>query len=70
MPKPKRKAKHAYRIVLGSSHASASDAAKMAETKTNGMKGEAIGIAADTITTLVEGTTKQLQWDVYVLIRT
>jgi hypothetical protein len=74
-----------YQIVVGTSHASADEAAKNAELKTNNSGGEAIGIAADAMCCtgrtaglgdesavgpgVITGARPGIEWNVYVLIR-
>lgn len=59
-----------YKIVMGSSHASAADAAAQAQLKVKTTSGEPIGIAADGMCCLsLDGGKTTAEWDVYILMK-
>jgi hypothetical protein len=60
-----------YEIVVGTSHASAEEAASSAQLKANAAGGEVIGIAADAMCCAAEevGGPPTDEWDVYLAIR-
>jgi hypothetical protein len=76
--------RYRYEIVVGTSHASAEEASRSAQLKTNASGGEAISIAADALCCAdkagkaggSEGgaaspgpASQRVEWDVYVLVR-
>ncbi len=66
--------RYRYQILVGTSHASAEEAAANAQLRANAAQGEVLDIAADALCCgegeVGAGGTGSAEWNVYVLVRT